>query len=325
MATTISQAFDEFKSALEITESERESVIKRHEYIRDVLRGKLVLDPRKSDFLTGSYKNNTKIHPINDVDIMVVLDSVENRDLFNQGSNAILRRIGEVLGNTFPKNEPIPQSHSIGLKFNSTPDVDIVPARMVDFDQLIFEIPDAKTGTYLRTSPDRNNEIISRRNEDLLKKFIPVIKMLKQWKKNNLGNSKIPIKLKSFHLETLCLKILTFPFTSFRDGIKAFFDGVQHIIYEPCDDPAGIGPQVDTYLDENARAMLLTKFREVSLEIPNLLKLESQGQHQDAIAGWHKIFGDPFPKPVKMDDSTTPRKGGTTRFPPEGKNYTFGV
>jgi hypothetical protein len=50
-----------------------------HTYIRDLLANKRVTDPTfpwllEGDFLSGSYGRGTKLHPLDDIDVMIVLD-----------------------------------------------------------------------------------------------------------------------------------------------------------------------------------------------------------------------------------------------------------
>ena len=73
MATSIDQAFRQFRSNLEITTLQEGTVSVRQTNVRDaVARDFAVLDT----FLTGSYRRNTLIAPLStaDIDVFVVLD-----------------------------------------------------------------------------------------------------------------------------------------------------------------------------------------------------------------------------------------------------------
>ncbi|NJL94042.1 MAG: hypothetical protein HC915_10075, partial [Anaerolineae bacterium] len=55
---------------LELSETERQDTIRRHNEVRECIRAKFDID---RDFLTGSYARHTKTKPLKDVDIFFVL------------------------------------------------------------------------------------------------------------------------------------------------------------------------------------------------------------------------------------------------------------
>ncbi len=69
--TYVDDAFAKCKSTLEITTTEQTFASSKHADIRDVVRASWQLD---DDFLTGSYRRNTKTKKLKDVDIFVVID-----------------------------------------------------------------------------------------------------------------------------------------------------------------------------------------------------------------------------------------------------------
>ncbi len=72
MTSTITQAFNIFKSNLEITDLQGETVSTRQRNVREAVGdGLTVLE----SFLTGSYRRHTLIAPLNqaDLDVFVVL------------------------------------------------------------------------------------------------------------------------------------------------------------------------------------------------------------------------------------------------------------
>src|SRR4051794_32132247 len=67
----VDDAFAKCKTTLEITATEQKFAISKHEDIRDLVRGTWQLE---DDFLTGSYRRETKTKKVKDVDIFVVID-----------------------------------------------------------------------------------------------------------------------------------------------------------------------------------------------------------------------------------------------------------
>jgi tRNA nucleotidyltransferase (CCA-adding enzyme) len=70
MMLTVSEVFNKFSGRLEITPTEEKAASRRQQDIRALLSDAFVID---ADFLTGSYRRETKTKPLRDVDIMVVL------------------------------------------------------------------------------------------------------------------------------------------------------------------------------------------------------------------------------------------------------------
>ena len=73
MLTTV-QAFEKFRQALELSDTEKKDASKRHNEVRDCIRGGFGI---ANDFLSGSYKRHTKTKPLKDVDVMFVLGEKE--------------------------------------------------------------------------------------------------------------------------------------------------------------------------------------------------------------------------------------------------------
>ncbi len=320
MTSTVNQAFNDFLKEIEPNDSEKEKIIKRHQYIRESLRGIIKNDNRKPDFLTGSYARHTQIRPINDIDIMVTFDRDEYWVKYGNKPQLFLSYLKRKLREVYPNSDIRTQTHSIGLDFNEAPNVDVVPAFIINYEEQIYQIPDRKFTRFIRTSPPRHQELISNFNARLNQKFIPVIKILKKWRQTN------KINLKSFHLEVFCMDIFNAPFGNFQDGVKIFFNNAATKIMEKCIDPIGISGELDDYLSVEEKIKLSKLFSEMANFVNKAIELESRGLHQDSIDQWHQILGSPFPKPIfqSVSISGSSKSKKKTNFPPEGRNPRFG-
>lgn len=320
MVSTVNQAFNDFLKEIEIKESEKEKIIKRHQYIRERLRGKIKNDSRKPDFLTGSYARHTQIRPINDIDIMVTFDNDEYWEKYGNNPQLFLSFLKRKLREIYPSSELRTQTHSIGLIFSEVPNVDVVPAFIIDDKLEIYQIPDKEFTRFIKTSPPKHQELISRYNSFLNQKFIPIIKILKKWRENN------DINLKSFHLEVFCMNIFKTPFKHFQDGLNLFFSNASTRILQKCLDPIGLSGELDDYLSFEEKMKLSYVFKEKSKLSNKAIELECNGQHQESIDQWNEILGNPFPKSIipsiNISGSSKPRK--KTKFPSEGRNPKFG-
>src|SRR5258708_12941075 len=79
----IDDAFDKLKSNLEITETERNLAVTRHNLVREHIEASWKLNDH---FLTGSYDRQTKTKRLKDVDIFVVIDPAGPQGYLSQGS-----------------------------------------------------------------------------------------------------------------------------------------------------------------------------------------------------------------------------------------------
>ena len=79
MVTTISEAFRQFRSNLEITTLQEGTTSTRQQNVRDAVAADFTV---LESFLTGSYRRNTMIAPLKtaDIDVFVVLDLTQPPD-----------------------------------------------------------------------------------------------------------------------------------------------------------------------------------------------------------------------------------------------------
>src|SRR4051812_3171983 len=129
---TVPEAFDKFKSRLEISTSERADASRRQQKIRDQIREGLAVD---SDFLTGSYARHTKTKPLKDVDIFVVLKDSE-ADYLDQAPDVILDRCIAILSPHYPGKTS---------KGNRSVKVDFSVSRATDEQVVSFDVVPAFT------------------------------------------------------------------------------------------------------------------------------------------------------------------------------------
>src|SRR5712691_1151424 len=92
----IDDAFDKLKSNLEITPTEKDLAVTRHNLIREHIEASWRL---VDHFLTGSYGRDTKTKKLKDVDIFVVIDPKGPQGYLANGSGtAAIDALRKVLG-----------------------------------------------------------------------------------------------------------------------------------------------------------------------------------------------------------------------------------
>lgn len=290
MAITIIESFKAFKSNLEITNLQTETVSTRQKTIRTSVENGLTVS---DSFLSGSYSRKTLIAPLKqaDIDIVVVLDSkyFYNYNGQNGGQAGLLDLLKRVLKKTYPSTPDISRNgQAVTIQFTDFV-VDVVPA----FNRKGggYLIPNSITQTWLSTDPKRHVEIWSESNRNHNADLIPLMKMLKSW------NRETSTFLRSFHLETMTLQILNnVTISDFPSGVRYFFDKGKDYVAKKNPDPAGYGDDVGSYL--NTEEKIKTAVSRFETAYNRALKAEDyarRGYISEAVDMWRLIFGNYFP------------------------------
>ena len=290
---TVPEAFDKFKSRLEISASEQADASRRQQAIRDQVREGLAVD---RDFLTGSYARHTKTKPLKDVDIFVVLKDSE-ADYLDQSPDIVLDRLIEILSTHYP-GKTSKGNRSVQVDFGVSGAIDeqvasfdVVPA-FADGDA--YTIPDRRQGGWIKTNPRIHAEKATASNEAFAKQWKPVVKMAKKW---NDHHDK-PVK-PSFLLEVMALDLLAAPWGgSYARELRQFFASAAASLDEEWPDPAGLGPAVSTRLAEDPwqRDQARHALHAAEAACTEALRLEQRGRGGAALDAWQDLFGPRFAK-----------------------------
>jgi len=290
MATTIQQSFQKLKENLEITNLQASVVSTRQKNVREVIELKMdVLD----SFLTGSYSRSTMIAPLKeaDVDIFIVLDSkyFYHYNKQNGGQVGLLDLVKRTLRKTYTETPDISRNgQAVTIRFTDFV-VDVVPGFHRKSEGYL--IPNSVSQSWISTDPKKHVEIVTTANKVHDNDFVPLVKMIKAWNKNN---SKY---FSSFHLEVLALQILQgVTISNFPSGIRYYFDKGRALITQKNVDPAGYDGDVGSYINTHKKIQEATiKFE---LAYNRAIKAEdyaNRGYIKDAVDMWIKIFGNYFP------------------------------
>jgi len=291
MATTILQSFQKLKANLEITGLQETVVSTRQNNVRDAVKADLtVLD----SFLTGSYSRNTMIAPLSeaDIDIFVVLDAsyFYNYDNGQNGGQAgLLDLVKRTLRKTYTKTPDISRNgQAVTIRFTDFM-VDVVPA----FNRKGggYLIPNSINKTWISTDPKKHVELVTNSNKAHDGDFVPLVKMIKAWNKNNNKY------FSSFHLEVLALQSLNnVKISDYPSGMRYFLDKSRALITQKNPDPAGYEGDVGSYI--NTQDKINEAVGKFQLAYERAIKAEdyaARGYVRDAVDTWIKIFGNYFP------------------------------
>jgi hypothetical protein len=287
--TYVDDAFAKCKSALEITTTEQKFASSKHADIRSVVSSSWQLD---DNFLTGSYRRNTKTKRLKDVDIFVVIDpDGPQAGLRDQHPSVILAELRKVLETKY--SNLVVDGFACTIKFGDEDDVasfDVVPAFKRKGGG--WEIPDADRSTWISTNPKVHHEQSTKMNGRCEERFVPFVKMIKGINRH-FGEPINP----SFLLEVMAHGLVTTPFGRYQDEITWFLAGASEQIVDDWPDPAKIGPEVNGTMsaaDRRTAAQTLNDWQRIA---EKAVRLEDSQQSHAAVEEWRKLFGSRMPRP----------------------------
>ncbi len=287
---TVSEAFEAFKSELELPDRKQREAASAQQDIRARVAGYLDVP---SSFLSGSYARHTKISPLKDIDVVLV----RNRGrvgLTSDGSGVspgqALDEVAGAIYRAYPSSATVAkQARSVnvqlgGLEFG----FDLIPAWLRHPDG--YWIPDTDRGSWLPTDPDAHARLMTQVNERCGGKLKPVIKMVKHWSRNNYD------LLASFHLELLCAdSFASGELPNYQIGVATGLIHMQgHVTQQIMDPIYGIS-RVDKPLSTTEQVNVTNRISYDANNTLEALRMENSGRHSEAIDKWKHIFLSGFP------------------------------
>lgn len=290
---TVEEAFEKFRQRLELSETEKQDAIRRHNDVRECIRAGFDIE---RDFLTGSYARHTKTKPLKDVDIFFCLGE-KDRHWRGKPPAEVLNAFEKCLAEKYGADNVDPGRRCVTVEFekrNPTADEegkvlsnDAVPAYELED---CYEIPDRDLGKWIKTDPDIHKEKSTAKNKDCGGKWVPLVKMLKRWNRS----ADKPIA-PSFLIEVMALELVDPPFTTYPGEVRRFFAAALGGIMKDWPDPAGFGPPVSDQMTEDKRSKAAEALRAAEVKAARAVRLEQQGKTGEALALWREIMGKYFP------------------------------
>jgi predicted nucleotidyltransferase len=285
----VDDAFEKCKAALNITQTEAGFASRKHNDIRDLVRESWKLS---DDFLTGSYRRDTKTKPLKDVDIFVEIDRNGGQaGLRQQHPSKVLEALWMLLDQAYDKVEI--DGFACTVHFGDSDDVasfDVVPAFKLSGGG--WEIPDADRGDWIRTNPKTHHKQSTKKNEACGDKFVPFVKMIKGINRE-AGEPIAP----SFLLEVMAQTLVKEPFGRYQDEIRFFLASAADQAGQDWPDPADFGPVVNSQLSARDRQDMAATLREWLAIAEEAIRLEDAGSERAAVEEWKRLFGSRMPRP----------------------------
>lgn len=330
MATTVSNAFDTFMKDIVRLDTDRNNLAKRS---KNNLVSELEKFPSDGLFLDfhpdymnieyGSYSRKTKIKPLDDIDLMIVLnakgswreeidggyrirvqpDANKLLALCNPGTDVlnsikVINKFKEYLAkvSSYKKADIKRNQEAVTLELNSYEWVfDIVPCFQTSPDwssKIFFLIPDGK-GNWKPTDPridkNRTTDINGKHQVSVL----DMIRIMKYWTKRRTAAT-----MGSYFLECMILNYYDSVWANSSKYIDIelpnLFAYIYHQIYNSLNDPKGFQGDLNnlTWSERNSiqeRAKL-----DYNRSI-DACDLKTNGKHKESIETWCEIFGLEFP------------------------------
>lgn len=282
----IDDAFDKLKSNLEITQTEKDLAVTRHNLIREHIESAWTL---AGHFLTGSYDRQTKTKKLKDVDIFVVIDPTGPQGHLASGAGtAAISALRDVLSTRW--NDLETDEHVVIINY---------PGEDVTSYEIAPVFP-RKAGGYfmpngaqwMATDPTIHGDLVTAKNQKCDDKFVPFVKMIKGI--NREANDAIQ---PSFLLEVMGLDLILEPFGRYRDEIRFFLASAADRFVDDWPDPAGLGPHINSGIAKSQRETLANTLRGWLALVEEALLLENDGKERAAVDKWRKLFGWRMPLP----------------------------
>jgi SMODS domain-containing protein len=216
--------FDEVLAELEPTPTQKEGVQRSHNHLRDLLQGGQIGKRIVDHYLTGSYARDTAIHPLDDVDIIFVIDPGHwEKPLLasHPPPAAVLETFERAIRYRYPDSSLRTQYRSIRLSLFRV-DIDVVPAIADPRDPELIKVPDTGAGKWIPSAPKKHTQLATAVNKQRKGLFKPLVKLLKGWN-SNLPEQ--PAQMKSFAVETMAVRLFSArDFSTLEEGAFLFWD-----------------------------------------------------------------------------------------------------
>jgi Second Messenger Oligonucleotide or Dinucleotide Synthetase domain len=281
MAWTIDDAFRGFHTAINLSGDNRAAANTRKDWVVGRLAGKMtVVDA----FTFGSIPRFTALKDHADADVLVVLHYGQH--INGRQPATVLNNVKTALGSigTVRRN-----GQAITVKFNSWPDLDVVPAaRYGNSDGTVayYEIPDSVRGVWIQTKPRLHAKQVEDAASTRGPVFRQVIKMAKDW------NRRQTPRLQSYHIEVIALKSVPAN-GDYAWSMYKWFDEAQNAIGFYWHE----GQDVSQYISWSDASRLKTLLVNTTSTARSAWSAGygSSPNPKTAITRWKSIFGQRFP------------------------------
>jgi hypothetical protein len=284
MPYTVDASFDAFFTNINLPGDHRQIANTRRDWLMRALNPYFDID---DSFSTGSVPRYTALKQRADLDVFVVLN--EYSDVARRKPSNVLLAVRKALSSyaTTVRRD----GQAVTLRFESWPNVDIVPAIGVK-DALgniqHYRIPDMHSEDWIDTRPVQHSRNVESRSSADGPNFRKVIKMIKHWSRRKCTT------LRSYHLESMAVAHLSRCTGDVSWDVFQMFDQAaknadQFYWYLGGYPGAYLG-----YQEKQNVAMTLSSARDSARNAWHCT-YGTNSDHKQAIRHWRSVFGQQFP------------------------------
>ncbi|WEK18674.1 MAG: hypothetical protein P0Y49_17955 [Candidatus Pedobacter colombiensis] len=329
MAKNVTQAFNDFLTNTVRLDTDRSDLAKSS---KNYLQGQILNFPDDDTFPKlhadgvidyGSFSRKTKIRPLDDIDMMIIMHGQSgtykelygrieisvhpdaktlvnlcNADTYILNSRKVIEKFKTSLGNISKYgNADIKRNmEAATLKLTSYEWIfDIVPCFIStpdDTGKNFYLIPDG-SGNWKKSDPRFDKLRLTTTNGSQLVSVIDIIRIFKYW----TGRATMPT-IKSYYLENLILNYYRSGATSevyVENEIPKVLAYIYHNIHNSLNDPKGYQGDIN-HLTFDEREKIKNKAASDYHIAIAARELEKDNKMEASINKWREIFGDYFPK-----------------------------
>ena len=301
----IQTQFREFLTDIEPSPTTKKRAQNAHTRLRDFIRRhETFKQHHEGTFLSGSYKRDTAIRPETkdgdeerpDVDIIVIT----NHSLDDAPSD-VVGLLYDTLSDKYDNLRK--QARSVGV-FTSTADMDIVPIIAPDGMDGTLYIPDRQLEEWLETNPPAHSTWTTEMNAASERRFKPLVKLAKWWRRENPTISKRP---KGFMIECIVAECMDFGETQYAELFLSMLETIEsrYSTYVSLDmvpfieDPGVPGNSV-------LSSMTISAFKGFYNKAATCAEIGRRaldaGDTEEGLLLWRDVFGSRFPRTSQSKD-----------------------
>jgi len=225
---TIDAYLGDRASKLAPTTAQLHAASRSQNFLRDLLNtghmGRRIVD----SYLIGSYARHTALQPLDDVDIVFVIDPTAWQSAFGAWlgvlptPDRVLQSFARAIRSRYEGSTVRVQTRSVGLKMHHL-DIDAVPAVLHPQNENWIRVPDRNAEEWIDSAPRVHSAEATSINKRLGGRFVPLVRLLKAWNEGQPSTA----RLKSFAVETLATRLFSkVQYSSLLEGLVLFFDFV---------------------------------------------------------------------------------------------------
>jgi len=225
---SVEAALKSWAKDIEPTAKQKEAASRSYGHLVDVLSRREVGNRIVDCYLSGSYRRNTALRPIGDIDVIFVIDPTQWPGAFlglaeRPNPSTVLRSFARVLRDEYPSSSTFTQKRSLRLELGHL-HIDCVPAITRPGNDIVL-IGNHADETWFESSPKRHQKVLSAANNANGGLLVPLVKLLKDW------NCSLPedARVRSFVVETLAVTLFSnLHMRTLEEGLYLFLDFVSH-------------------------------------------------------------------------------------------------